>query len=334
MSKASYIHGFEPNTAAKTHFFAPIEYTRMTDGELSVALVARQAEYLYLGTNNKDFLTQANTLKGILNNTVNGIDFSPGSGALTTWAKNKIKRNDYPAMSAFYRDSSPKRIGQLLSYGDYRQRELNECYKLQKQWEETSWFSFRKKTELRKSWEQCFAAAQYLNTVNQKMEDSGAHLMFSFPSSKSTTAIQTKRVLHKIAVENYSSIFGLSRENIAMWLSNGILAQNIKKGAGEMHPEETIDFMVQNVTGDQVGALPAIIAVIKAVLEIAAVALAATQAIISALNPRDLQIAQANTQGLGTQSFGPEQSDFIGEVRESGAIWPIAAAAAAYIILK
>lgn len=340
MSKAVYIHGIQnSNVRAQTHFFAPIDYTVLTDGELSVLLAARQAELLYLSTGDEAMKADSTYLKSLVSYTVNGTDIA-GTSSLKRWAENRLKRGNYPAMSAGIIQRG--RVGNL-SFTDYRARELSECEKIRKEWENTSTLSFSKRLKLRKSWESCFAAAEYLNTVNQQLEQSGAHLLFSFQGQGGTQAIQVKKVLHKIAVENFSGIFGLSRDNIMMWIRNGILSQNIKKGQGDMQPEETIRYLIDHVTEvypeitGRVGALPAIIAAVKLAFEIISLAVAAIQVIMAALKPDDFIKAQANAQGLGTAAFGPEKDDFLTELAtgavESGAIYA-AAAAAAILLLK
>lgn len=340
MSKAVYIHGIaNPSVRAQTHFFAPIDYTVLTDGELSVLLAARQAELLYLSTGNEAMKADSNYLKSLVSYTVSGKDIA-GTSRLKRWAENRIRQGNYPAMSASIIQAG--RVGRLLSFTDYRSRELSECEKIRREWENTSTLAFTKRSKLRKSWESCFAAAEYLNTVNQSLEQSGAHLLFSFQGVGGTQAMQVKKVLHKIAVENFSTVFGLSRENIMLWIRNGVLAQNIKKGMGDMQPEETIKYLVDHVTevypeiSGRVGALPAIIAAVKIALEIISLAVAAIGAILAALKPDDYIKAQANVQGLGTIAFGPEKDDFLTELStagvESGAIYALAAAAAILIL--
>lgn len=341
MSKAVYIHGIQnPNVRAQTHFFASIDYTVLTDGELSVMLAARQAELLYLSTGNEEMKRDSEYLRSLVSYTVSGKDIS-GTSRLKQWAINRLRTGDYPAMSAAYMQRG--RVGDLVSFTDYRARELSECEKIKREWQNTSNLAFSKRLKLRKSWESCFAAAEYLNTVNQQLEQSGAHLLFAFQGTGGTQSIQVKKVLHRIAVENFSGIFGLSKENIMMWIRNGVLAQNIKKGQGDMQPEETIRYLLDHVTEvypeitGRVGALPAIIAAVKLAFEIIALAVAAIQAIMAALKPDDFLKAQANAQGLGTAAFGPEKDDFLTEISElavqSGAIYA-AAAAAAILLLK
>lgn len=340
MSKAVYIHGLaNPNVKAQTHFFAPIDYTVLTDGELSVMLAARQAELLYLSTGSEEMKRDSEYLRSMVSYMVSGKDIS-GTSRLKRWAENRLRAGDYPAVSAAYMQRPS--IGNL-SFTDYRARELSECEKIKREWQNTSALAFSKRLKLRKSWESCFAAAEYLNTVNQQLEQSGAHLMFAFQGTGGTQSIQVKKVLHKIAVENFSHVFGLSRDNIMMWIRNGILSQNIKKGQGDMQPEETIRYLIDHVTEvypeitGRVGALPAIIAAVKLAFEIIAIAVAAIQAIMAALKPEDFIKAQANAQGLGTAAFGPEKDDFLTELAtgsvESGAIYA-AAAAAAILLLK
>lgn len=322
MSSIAYLHGL----GGETSLNGIIDYSKLTDGELSVLLAARQSEILYRGTGEEEYIRASKMLSGLLESIVNGKTFSADSSRLMRWAKGKLRRGNYPALAGGANYLSPM---------EYRQAEYEKCEKIRTQWENTNWLSFRKRNELRKSWEGCFAAAKYLGTVNSKLAASGAHLMFSFKSTENTQAIATKRVLHNIAVENYSDIFGLSTDNIKMWINNGILEQNVKRKAGTMHAEETINFMVKNVTKEnRVGDLLTILAIVKVVLTIIAAAAAATKAILSAMTQADYNKAVRNTAGLDTTAFGPQEDDFIKELVESGALWPLAGAAALLLLQR
>jgi hypothetical protein len=161
---------------------------------------------------------------------------------------------------------------------------------------------------LRKEWEQCFKSAQYVSLVNDKLEESGPHLLYHFKGRKSTVPIQTKRVLHNIALDNYSGITGLSKENLSLWIRNGILAQNLENGAGSKNPENTINYMLDNVR-DGVGDPIVIVGIIISIFKLA---LAASQAIIARMNEQDRLKMLANTQGFESASFGPQRDDFLG----------------------
>jgi len=140
--------------------------------------------------------------------------------------------------------------------------------------------------------------------------------MYAFAEGVPNQTVGTKKLLHRIAIDNYSRVFGLSTDNIQLWLRNGIIAENLKNGAGAMQPEDAIKFMAKNVPSnyDQIGV---ILETLTIIFKVVSIALAATQFILSRIDAAQAQRLVANTQGLGTAPFGPEKQDFLEQVQSA-----------------
>lgn len=334
---ASYIEGRVGVETGGEKFSVPdriINYAEMTDGELSVKLAARQNELFYIATGKDVYRKNADGLNAVLESNIQGRPIAT-TGALLGWAKKRIAEKDFPALTAYYFSrlyyADRARMGQLYTFEQYRMDEYKKCLKIREEWNNTSRLRFSKRAELRRTWEDCFQSVRYLGVINDQLERSGAHLLYNFAGLDVNQTVLTKKVLHRIAVDNYSRVFGLSTDNLAMWIRNGIIAENMRNGAGAMAPEETIGFMQANVSAnyDKIGAiLETIIVIIKVI----SVALAATQIILNRIGEAERQRLVANTQGLGTKPFGPEKEDFLQAVQsalqDQGVLIPLAALAA------
>lgn len=181
----------------------------------------------------------------------------------------------------------------------------------------------KKKRELDSAIEaldKCTGLLQLQQILNDHLEDSSHHLLYNFlPNANSVSQIvATKYVNHRIAVDNFAKVSGLSKANITEWITNGIMRSNAKKGIEPFDPIQTINIMATeaqegaSVNGPFVLAIPKIVAVIAA-------ALSATTALINSLQAQKRMELTANLQGLGTPSFGPEWPvDF--EVDQGGGV--------------
>jgi hypothetical protein len=279
-----------------------IPYQQLTDGELSIALAERQ--YNLYATKYPEMKAKADFLKQVLSSSLSGQEITLTTDRqLINWVRRKLSDNT-PAIGAHYNS----RIGIIETYEEYKQIEYAKCQEIKSRWSNTPWIRFAERNRLRKEWEQCFKSAQYVSLVNDKLEESGPHLLYHFKGRKSTVPIQTKRVLHNIALDNYSGITGLSKENLSLWIRNGIIAQNLSNGAGSKNPENTINYMLDNVR-DGIGDPIVIVGIIISIFKLA---LAASQAIIARMNEQDRLKMLANTQGFESESFGPQRDDFLG----------------------
>ena len=316
---SSYIEGL-PKQGIKVNVPSRvINYAQLTDGELSVKLVARQNELMYLATGQKKFLEAKNSLESVVNNSVSGTPITKNS-TLVNWAERTVRERSFPAVTGYYygglfqRDRA--KMGQLYTFDQWRENEYQKCVELRKEWAQTSRLRFSRRSELRKQWENCFQSVRYLGLINGQLEKSGAHLMYAFAEGVPNQTVGNKKLLHRIAIDNYSRVFGLSTENIQLWLRNGIIAENLQNGAGAMQPEDAIKFMAKNVPSnyDQIGA---ILETLTIIFKVVSIALAATQFILSRIDAAQAQRLVANTQGLGTAPLGPEKQDFLEQVQSA-----------------
>jgi len=57
-------------------------------------------------------------------------------------------------------------------------------------------------------------------------------------------------VLHVGAIDAISDISDISRNNLRLWLRNGVLRKNAEAGAGALQPESTIPALAQASRGE------------------------------------------------------------------------------------
>lgn len=323
---AIYLHG---KTGAQNGVGKPFfNYGEMTEGELAVSLVKRQIDLFAKSTNEEKFFQDSADLESLLNYSLHGNETPiQGRSDLLTWAEKTIRQKDFPAMAGFS-------IGQV-TFQEWERKELEACERVKKEWEQTSWLQFRKRQQLRKEWEGCFSRVKYVEMVNEKFEESGHHILYNFAGAGMPVPVETKKTLHRIAIENYSSVLGLSKDNLRLWTRNGVIAQNLAGGIGGMTPESTIQYLKDNVgkvEGEKVGLAPALL--IPLLIAIITSAASVTVAIMQRLSEQDRAKLIANTQGLGSEAFGPEKSDFLSldNLTGSGAIIPLAIAA--YLLIS
>jgi hypothetical protein len=330
-TKAILIHGKDWQQIKDVPEQPFYNYELMTEGELSVSLVKRQNELYYSATGNPLFYDKAMRLGELLEFSETGKG-KPQEKA-GAWAMNTIKKT-YPANTGAYIGGAS--LGQI-TFESWKEAEIKACNEIRKQWNDTPWIRFTQRAELRRKWEGCFDNVQYISTINDKFEQSGHHILYNFAEGAKPVPVQTKQVLHKIALENYSTVLGLSRENIRLWLRNGILSNNLKKGAGTLGAEETVNYLVRQVpllkgNDPKIGLAPALL--IPLLISIISAAAGVTVAILNRMNEADKIKMLSNTQGLGTQAFGPEETDFlsIGRAVETGALYPLLGIAAVLLL--
>lgn len=168
--------------------------------------------------------------------------------------------------------------------------------------------------------------------LNNHLEKSSHHLLYEFLTPKersiSPNVVAVKSLNHRIGTDLLSQSSQLSRENIRLWMRNGVMRHNALNGLEPLPPEYSIDLLRSNpknaqgaaVNGVGIGVEPVsttialIVAIAKLVGAIAA-ALSAAAGLIYLLKSKDPSGAAAfvqQTQGIGTETWGPQENDWFG----------------------
>lgn len=181
--------------------------------------------------------------------------------------------------------------------------------------------------------------------LNEHLEGSAHHLLYEYQENPNlaTPTVAAKKVLHEGAVGALANITGISRQNIRLWLRNGVLRENAKRGIGALQPEQTIPALAeaerQGISGLPVPVILAIIAAISS-------AIAGTLQLIAGLKAAEQERLRFAAQTIGQKNFGPLASDWqmggqnggqdIQEENggENNIIPIVAAAAGLYLITK
>lgn len=155
----------------------------------------------------------------------------------------------------------------------------------------------------------CEAQNRYKRMLNEHLEDSAHHLLYEYVISPNAApaTVAAKKVLHTGVIDSLATITGLSRNNLRLWIRNGTLRNNAKRGAGALQPEETIPALKQAVE-QGVGGLPA--AVIVAIISAISAAVAGTLQLIAQMNATEQAKIRATAATIGQPNFGPLKSDW------------------------
>lgn len=309
-TKVSFIAGIGNNdqaTAGRVPERRFINPRQLTDGELQVALMAEQMKILADYYQNPDYQKAEEILVDSLYQGVHGTNAPRVAGtsegekiARQVLAQARQKRR--PAMSKMIgRTSLNKGIGDALiamqDCDQYLEYDPVDGYVSSAEYQE------------------CLRQNEAIQLLNQYLEPSAHHLLYEYltpeRSSESPVVVQAKRVQHRNAVGAMSNIFDIRRDNIRLWLRNGVMRNNAGFGIEPLQPEQTIDVMATEIPNTEPG-VNGFQALLPAIISAIAAAVGATATLISVLQANKRQQLQAAAQGIGTYSFGPEKQDWYG----------------------
>lgn len=155
----------------------------------------------------------------------------------------------------------------------------------------------------------CENQNRYKRMLNEHLEGSAHHLLYEYtqnPNSKPPT-VATKTVLHRGTIDSLASITKISRQNISLWLRNGVLRNNANRGIGVLQPEDTIPAL-QQAQQQGIGFLET--AVIIAIIQAIAAAVAGTLALIAQMKATEQAQIRATAATIGQPNFGPLPTDW------------------------
>lgn len=172
-----------------------------------------------------------------------------------------------------------------------------------------------KNKERREAYDLCAQQNQYVKLLNEKLEQSGHHILYSFNANPNTSpqVVAVKTVNHRAAIDIWSELTGLSVENLRNWVRVGIMRNNARVKIEPYQPEKTIEVfrdgvIAKNQKGIGVEPITVTIAIITAITA----AIGATVQLIGSLSARDSFRFKGSLSNMGTPSFGPGEEDWRG----------------------
>lgn len=321
MTKISYIHGIPQDEWADRGAEVPdqnfINYTALTDGELALALLDEQLNILSkFYPEVKDFAQGKTMLDNALYNGIHGAPPAFGilSPQLQKVAKAIVKaRKKTGAANGLYiygrKSSKVNGVEDPLV-------PMNDCSKLLEGLEpgDPKW------NNAQAAYKACAEDNKYRPILNTHLEKSSHHLLYEFTTpqtlSKYPSQVVVKSVLHKTGTSTLNKITKLSNENIRLWMRNGVMRTNAKKGMEPYQPEQSIQLLADNA-GAGVNFDPVTIALLISAIAAAITAIAQLVASTKSVNPANASRWQ-ELQGIGTGSWGPESGDFYGYQEPGG----------------
>lgn len=314
MTRISAIRGFDKKEAKqrakglkKARF---VNYTAMTDGELRLALLSEQFNILEgFYPENQDYKKGRLFLENAIANQVHvagkqQITGLPDRLRFLYAEVAKAKMKNRPAATYIV---SRNKIGDLIPQED--------CRKILTSGVPT----FSEKGSGEKSqmerYIKCVEQNNQKKILNEHLEKSAHHLLYEYLKNPNAVpgVVSAKFIGHQNAISALAEITKISRENIRLWVRNGVMRTNASKGIDPFQPEFTISIMAEeipekhsSINGPFLAALPVIISAIAG-------AVSATTALIGAMKQKSQQdYIKTVAQGIATPTFGPQEKDWFG----------------------
>ena len=173
---------------------------------------------------------------------------------------------------------------------------------------------------------QCVIYEEKKAILNQYLEDSAHHILYTFASDEQALKLKPtqnwKIGQHILTVTEFSKISGVSIDNMTQWVRLGVMRHNAKRGAGALTPLDSIESLINNPEfllelsenyKNQYGihgpAGIGIIPVAAYIIVACAIAIIAITGLVQATN-RQEPTALDRIRGLTTALFSPTGSDF------------------------
>lgn len=316
MSSIAYIHGIPHDEIADRAREIPrpqvIDYAVMTEGELRLSLMREQLQILAsFYPEVKDYRESLdaidNTLYAGLHAQANLSGFNPG---LARYELNRSRFLSRPAVSVDRLAGLAGVANECATERQAYQEAMNKFLKA------SFWNKKKRRREMEAELEklnQCIGLLDFQNVLNQHLESSSHHLLYKYVPNPNTVPniVSTKAVNHRVAIENLAKTSGLSLENIATWVRNGVMRNNAKNGTEPYQPEQTINIMATEIPENPSAVSGAFLVALPGILQALAAAASATAVMIAAMKQEKRQQFTANLQGMGNPSFGPQGDDWL-----------------------
>lgn len=344
MNEVVYIHGIPrnefPDRGKEVGGRPFIDYSVLTDGEFSAALLYEQLGILkaYYPELRAEYEAAQDKLLTSITRGVHlgAVDTATGYGDIMRLANKVLREAKYKNRPAAGKYPG---IGEVPAFeplvGPDCEPILEELRRVRRRL-----FAGKEKREVEARLEACRQQNRLVAILNQNLEKSGHHILYAYASGSTAanySAVITKRVLHNNAIGGFHNISKVSQENLRTWIRNGVMRYNAQGGLEPLQPEQTIDLFKNAVVGSQgegVGVLDPV--TVSLIVGLVVAALTATVDLIKALNQQERNQLLTNAQGIATEGFGPEDSDFLSGATQGlpGWLLPIAVGTGAYLLLS
>ncbi len=337
MTQISYIHGLgqRKDIPKKTAPQRAINYQRMTAGELRLALLAEQMGILNAYYGEEEYKKAEQKLINTLRQGLHGMSNPSNIGAnggqvmrLMARQITKAKRMIKPAAGILFREIHTGINNPLIP--------LEDCSKVFDEAMKLDLPTVEKYKNAARLVDECVRQNNQAKIINENLENGAHHLLYEFLTSDlSNPRAQTKSVLHRNALSSLGDITSLDRENLRLWIRNGVMRNNAAQGIDPFQPEKTIHILKTEIPDRSEVSGAFLLALPKILLAVGS-AIAATATLIGALDQAKKQQIQSAAAGIGTPTFGPEESDWtVGAGSgSSDNMLPLGLAAVAYFMFS
>ncbi len=276
-----------------------IPYLSLTKGEMRLALLAEQAKiYAKAFPEYKEYRKAADMLENALNAGVSrGVNFIGAlHGVVLQQVAREIataSRQHGPASRAgiYGRKSIGTGIGDLIDSS----KRLYTCLS-------TAGADPGKRNK-------CFANYNIEKIINDKIKDGSHHMLYKNlrEADGLTATVAAKAINHRLGVEGVALVAELDKSIMDLWTENSIILKNSEKSAVGPLSSRDSAFLIRDNRLPKIGepvtiTVTIILAIISAAAEVA-------KEWIKAMRSQKAY-AMAEVKGFGTQSYGPEDSDW------------------------
>jgi len=296
-----------------------LQYNKYSEGQLNTLLLARNYELLGAYRNDSNL---SGLSKFIKSNISPNKDFYEFPKVRNNWVNNYIdkqKSKHWISIAGSYFDQSNNaaRVGDPATFAEWLEAEKQACLDALDEWQGTSFLRFTRRAQLRKAYEACSERVYYVRMLNNKLESASYQPLYNFVRGNSDPVrVITKSVLHTNFVTTISLVTGLSYETVSLWVRNGVLANGMAGGVGDMQPEESIDFFRENkgkpLDSSAIGDPATVTAMVILIVKLIAAALPAVIALINAFKSNDKARILAASESVGSASWGAQNEDWLG----------------------
>lgn len=309
MTKVSYIHGIGntsqhiPKKLARKRI---IDFGEMTEGELRLSLMSEQLNILaeYYGDDELNALEQRVT--AAIGSGIHGPhDIRLISGKRGQFIAREISKARRLTKAAIRNNT----IQRNFSNGINGLVPLEDCDDLREWIDDRYGLNSGAWAETQES-TACRERNESLRLLNNYLEGSAHHLLYEYLGTTSAPTPATKKVLHRNAISKLAELTGVSRENLRLWLRNGVMRKNVEHGAAPLQPELVISTLKASKGQSSVGAVQ-FLSILPALISAIAGAVLGTISLVQNMKAQKRQQLITTAQGIGTETFGPELGDWL-----------------------
>lgn len=352
MTKIAVVHGLPGSSnddmPRQRTPWLNINWGKMTEGELSLALILHQVEMKknWNGDPTGQLQSSATALENSLYHGIHRLGSINAPNVLPTVVRaiNRAKHQRKAAGTAFASTRDPRRQGLVPDMIGLPDQEFDKYFKdtlgaggcgdtitkrmvnnwpfgPKVQWGGQQFIDFQHDMSLTNGQRDqlinaCYEQSKIIKIYNEKLVYGSPNILYNFIEKPNSTTgtVAAKAKDHKISMELFGPVIsGMSAQNMNLFLRNGVMQSNLDNGQGKlgpMSPEDTIKAMIDaEVAG--VGEPMSIAAIVGIVIAVLGAAAGAMSAFAELLPPKD-QVALNTVQGIGTVGFGPEDDDWDG----------------------